>query len=163
MMSYEYLHEVETVELRSSTLRTVSELLPVLERLGFTLHDDVVSLDRNGTIPPWQHSSIIEVEVLCNDHEVTGFEEGEWNAIRLKYLFASLPFELVDQFVEVALKLSRKLATSVSFRGTNVNVGDLKDRFDQIRDEVLSETGEDAGSEGLAIVIHGTYPRRQTN
>src|SRR4051794_279088 len=116
-MEYENLHEFETVELRSATMRATSELLPVFERLGFTLHDDVVSLDRKGVIPPWQHPSIVEVEILGGNQEVFGFDDGKWDVIRLKYLFASLPFELVDQFIEVVFRLSRELSIPVNSRG----------------------------------------------
>ncbi|PQO30430.1 hypothetical protein DTL21_24050 [Bremerella cremea] len=158
-MDYEYLHEIECVELRSVAKRPVTELLPEFRSLGFTLHDDVVSLDRKGKIPPWQHTSIVEVEVQCEGDEVFGFEEGEWDVLQLKYLFATLPFELADRFIDVVFQLAGKLEASVTYRGVEVDASGLKERFAFICDELLSETGEDAGSEGLAILIHSTYPR----
>lgn len=160
-MNYEYLHEVEIVELRTSTPRPISELLPVFDRLGFELHDDLVSFDRKEKIPPWQHSSIAEVEVQYNHEEIFGFDEGEWTTLRLKYLFASLPYELAEKFFKITFALSEQLATPVYFRGSIVSASELSFRFNQVRDELLSETGQDAGSEQLAILIQSTYPRRK--
>ena len=159
MKDYEYLHEVECVELRSDAKRTVSELLQAFRSNGFTLHDDVVSLDRSGKIPPWQHTSVVEVEVQCEGEEVFGFEEGEWNVLHLKYFFATLPFELADRFIDVVFQLAGKLETSVTYRGVEVDASELKERLVLVCDELLSKTGQDAGSEELAILIHSTYPR----
>lgn len=160
-MAYEYFHEVETIDLRHSQAQLTSDLLPVFRRRGFTLHEDVLSLDREGAIPPWQNSSIVDVEVVHNDQDVYDFEEALWSTLRLKYLFASLPFEFVDQFIDVAYALSQELGTSLTFRGRNIDRGELKAHFERFRDEVLTTTGEDVGSEGLAILIYSTYPRRR--
>lgn len=162
-MNYEYLHEVEHVELPTPIKRPVAELLSVFKSLGFAIHDDVASLDRNEKIPPWQHSSIVEVKVQRDGEEVFGFEEGEWDELRCEYLFAYLPYELTERFVEVVFALSRLLSTPVKYRGACVDEHELKDRFTQIRADLLSETGVDAGSEWLAILIHGTYPRRSAD
>ncbi|QDU50174.1 hypothetical protein [Gimesia panareensis] len=163
MINYEYLHELEAVELSSVTKRSVNELLPVFVSLGFTLHDDIVSLDRKDTVPPWQHTSVVEVEVCCGEEEVFGFKKGEWDTLCMKYLFASLPFEFTDRFIEVVFQLSEELGTSVKYQGAGVNAKELTRLFTDIRDELVSETGEIAGSEGLAILIHSTYPRTLRN
>lgn len=160
MMNYEYLHEAEHVELVSLMPQPVSALLPVFEELGFTLHDDVVSFDRAGRIPPWQHSSVVEVEVLYNGEEIFGFDDGAWDVVRLKYLFATLPYELTETFFDLVFAVSARLSTSVRFEGISVDETSLRESFARIRDELIAETGEDAGSERLAIMIHRTYPRR---
>jgi hypothetical protein len=159
-MDFSYLHEVELVELRSVTPRSVIELVPVFKSCGFTFHDDVVSLVRKGRVPPWQHSSVIEVEVQRNGEEVFGFKEGEWDSIQLKYLFASLPFELVDKFFESAMAVADQLGVTPTRHGKVVTADDLRLAFAAVREELLRETGDDAGSEALAIFIHSTYPRR---
>ena len=158
-MDFKYLHEVEFVEIHSITKRPVSRLLPIFRGLGFILHDDVVSLDRKERIPPWQHTSIIEVEVLCDKEEVFGFREGDWDALYLEYHFATLPFELAERFIEIVFQLSVKLETTVMYQGVNVIASELKRQFSLIHDELYSETGEEPGSEGLAILIQSTYPR----
>jgi hypothetical protein len=160
MTMNESLHEVEYVELRMPSLRPVSELLDEFEDLGFTLHDDVVSLDRTDRTPPWQHSSIVEVEVRCDGEEVFGFDEGAWDVVRLKYLFATLPFELADTFIDAVFELSKRLSTPLIYRGNEIDANGLKARFAQVRSEVLASTGEDAGSEGLAILIQSMYRQR---
>ncbi len=159
-MSYEYLHEVERVELCSQVARPTAELPLIFRKLGFTFHDDVVSFDRHGKMPPLQHSSIVEVEVLRNGEEVFGFDDGEWDAIRLKYLFATLPYELVDTFVKVAFSVSKELVLPLRYSGTIVDEMTLQRHFAEIRKDLLGQTGEDAGSERLAILIHSSYPRR---
>ena len=89
-MCYDYLHEVETVVFESESSRSVGELQPIFRALGFRLHEDVFSLDRDDTPPPWQHGSIIEVEILSGDSEVFDLD-GSWTTLKLKYLFAFLP------------------------------------------------------------------------
>ena len=160
MMNYEYLHEVEHVEIRSPIPRPISELAPIFRSLGFTFHEDIVSLDRQERMPPWQHSSVVEVEVLCGGEEIFGFDEGQWDTIRIKYLFASLPFELTDKFVEIAFLMSKEIAIPLERAGETIDEKSLRERFAWIRKELLDQTGEEAGSEGLAILIHSTYPRR---
>lgn len=159
-MDYTYFHEVEVVELRSPSPRPLAELLAVFTSQGFALHDDVVSLDRTGKVPPWQHPSIVEVEVLHQGEEVFGFGEGAWDTIELKYLLASLPPESINRFIDVVAATSDQLGLAPEFGGEKVTIDALRREFTRIRDEVLSETGEKAGSEGLAILIHSTYPRR---
>jgi hypothetical protein len=158
-MEYSYLHEAERVRLRSATPRPRLELLEVLTSQGFSLHEDVLSLDRGGKIPPWQHPSIVEITVFHEDEEVFGFDEGVWDAIELNYLFASLPFENVERFLAIVAATCERLSLCPEFRGKTTTVESLRVEFDRIRDEVQSQTGETPGSEGLAILIHSTYPR----
>ena len=159
-MDYEKLHEVEVVTLRSESPRPLSELLPIFTSQGFTLHDDVVSLDRGDQVPPWQHAAVVEVECQLEGQEVFGFDEGEWDAVLLKYLFASLPYQFVDQFIDVVDAISKRLGLQPEFHGRLVDRESLKEEFDRIRNELILETGEEAGSEQLAILIQSTYPRR---
>ncbi|WP_182868452.1 hypothetical protein [Stieleria mannarensis] len=158
-MTFEYLHEQEVVAFRSSTRRPLAELLPTFTSQGFALHDDTVSLDRSDNVPPWQHPSIVEVECQLDGDEVFGFDEGEWDTLLMKYLFASVPFEFVDQFVDVVITTGRLLGIEPKFHGNPVSGESLKEKFERIREQLLSETGELAGSEQLAIIIQSTYPR----
>lgn len=160
MTSYEYLHEVEEVELQANPARPVHELLPMFRSLGFTLHDDVVSLDRRGRVPPWQCDSIVEVEVRSGGEEVYGFEDGEWDAIRLRYLFATLPADLIDRFIDVVFAVSHALSLPVHYRGAEVDEASLRRLFAEVQADLAAETGEEPGSQSLAILIHSTYPRR---
>jgi hypothetical protein len=158
-MDYSYLHELEFVEFKSVLPKRIPELVPVFRSCGFTFHDDVVSVVRKGRVPPWQHSSVVEVVVQRNGEEIFGFEQGEWDTIRLEYLFASLPFDLVDEFLYVVTAIADKLGIPPTFRGERVAPIDVKRRFLEAREDLIRETGEDAGSERLAILIHATYPR----
>lgn len=159
-MTYESLHELEYVELRSPSRRSTRDLVAIFKGHGFTLSDDVLFLARKGRLPPWQHSSIAEVRIECDGEEVFGFDEGEWTSIRLEYLFATLPFELVDRFIEAADAISRELGTPMLFRGTVVKATELRDIFEQINADLVSSTGEMPGSDGVAILIQSTHPRR---
>ncbi len=159
-MDYAYLHEVEIVAFQSPTSRPLAELLTVFLGQGFTLHDDIVSLDRKDRSPPWQHCSLVEVEVRHGGVEVFGFDEGSWDLIELKYLFASLPYDNVKRFLEVVATTSGLLGIPPEFKGEKTTLDSLASEFSRIRDELRANTGEDAGSEGLAILIQSTYPRR---
>lgn len=160
MMDFENLHEDECLSLVPVKKRPLTELKSVFKSHGFTFHDDLVSLDRKGRIPPWQHPSTVEVEVTCEGDEVFGFDSGEWDLIRLKYLFATLPYSESEEFIRTAFSLANALELSVFYDGAPTTPTDLKDRFSNIRDKLIVETGEDVGSEGLAILIHKTYHRR---
>ncbi len=159
-MDFNYLHEVESIEFTAETSRPLAELPKLFTGLGFTIHDDVLSLDRRGRVPPWQHPSIVEVEVRHNGEEVFGFEEGEWNTISLKCLFATLPFDAIVMFIEVVDSVSNALGILATYRGSMVTARSLLGEFERVRDELVAETGEETGSEGLAILIQSTYPRR---
>ena len=45
-------------------------------------------------------------------------------------------------------------------KNKEVTADDLRQGFAAVREELIRETGDDAGSEGLAIFIHSTYPGR---
>lgn len=160
MTNYTHLYEVEQVEICLKVPRPIAELAPIFLKLGFTFHDDIVSLDRHERIPPWQHSSVVEIELLFRGDEVYGFDEGEWDTMRIKYLFASLPFELSDKFLEIAFLIGNELSLPLTQAGAAIDQMWLRQRFNWIRQELLDKTGEEPGSEGLAILIHSTYPRR---
>jgi len=159
MSKFDYLHEVEVASFTARSPRPLIELLGFFKSQGFTLHDDVVSLDRKGKLPPWQHSSIVEVQTELQGEEVFGFEEGSWDCLKLKYLFASLPFELVDRFIRVVENTRDFLSISPEFLGKLVSGADLKLEFEHFKKEVVSEIGDEPGSESLAIFIQTTYPR----
>ncbi len=158
-MSFEYLHEVEVVSLYSNQKRPLKVLLSVFYEQGFTLDDDIVSLDRTDSVPPWQHSSIVEVECQLHGEEVFGFDEGDWDSLHLEYLFATLPFECAESFVSVVARTCKLLSIDPTFNGQITTCESLMRDFAIIREELMAVTGEDAGSEGLAIHIRSTYPR----
>ncbi len=133
MTNYDHLHELEIVTFRSGKPRPRKELLRVFGSQGFTLHDDVFSLDRLGKQPPWQHSSFVELEVRYQNEEVFGFEEGVWDELRLKYLFAFLPFECVEEFMRSVEATSQHLGISPEFRGQATDRLKLRKDFEQIR------------------------------
>lgn len=160
MMKVDDFHEIEVVELHSTVHRTLSELLTCFRELEFTIHEDVASLDRKGDVPLWQHSSIVEVTIQCDCEEVFGFDEGEWNAIQLKYLYATLPHELTERFIDIVSGISKVLLLPIEYQGCQIDEIGLRQRFAQIRTDLLAKTGEEAGSEALAILIHQSYPRR---
>lgn len=158
-MDYSYLHEVEAIEFRAKKPRPRSELLGVFLSQGFNLHDDLVSLDRTGKVPPWQHSSIVEVEVQLHGNEVFGFEDGDWDKVILKYLFASLPITCAKAFIRVVNLTGEKLGIIPVYKGNEFDQDFLEGEFKRVQEDLISETGEEPGSEGLAILIQSTYPR----
>ncbi len=158
-MNYDYLHEVEFVELSNAQGIPRIALLPVFQKLGFKRFDDIVSLEREGNVPPWQAQSLVEVKVFFNDAEVYGFGDEDWDVLRLEYLFASLPFDLVATYVDVVFQVSESLKSPLLDQGKEINTEKLMTKFTQARDELLTEAGCDPGSEFLQIFIQSTYPR----
>jgi hypothetical protein len=157
IMDYQLLHEIESLRLESASIRAFSDLARCLRSCGFVQHDDVFSLDRTDAVPPWQHFSIAEVRVLRADVEV--YDEDGWDAVRLDYLFASLPLTLVDPFVAAAFSLSRCLNLAITYRGQLMNEQLALATFRGFADDLKRELYETPGSEELAIFIAQTYPR----
>src|SRR5260370_40130334 len=161
-MSFDYLHEVEVVSFQTDSPQQVAPLAALLESLGFTLHDDVYSLDRVDKVQPWQHGSIVEVEMLLDGKEVFDLE-GEWNSLKLKYLLAFLPADYICIFVDSVFAVARELNLSPVLGGEVTTRDGLLERLSAFAQDLESELGEQPGSEGLAIIIHGTYPRPREN
>jgi hypothetical protein len=159
MIDFSYLHEIEIVSFRADQRKPLNEILSSFEDQGFALHDDIISLDRKGIIPPWQHSSIVSVEFQLDGEEVFGFEDGEWNIILLKYLFASLPFDLSETFIQVVKEIGEEFKIIPYFHGKETDAQALRKSFLEINSEIMAKTGEAPGSESLAILIQNTYPR----
>lgn len=159
MISYDYLHEIECVDFRSHCRRPVPDLFSLFWDLGFTAHYDIVTLDRCGVVPPWQSTSIVTIDVYCANEVVYGFDDGEWDAIRLKYLFATLPFEFTETFLGIASRVSRDLKLPMEKDGSAVDERILRSKFTEFREDLLLRTRSQPGSEALAMLIHSTYPR----
>ena len=64
-MKYDFLHEAEEVYLESDAPRPCSVVHSILEQLGYTLHEDVYSLDRQ-----WQSEAFVDVYVMVGESEV---------------------------------------------------------------------------------------------
>jgi len=160
MKDYSHLHEEEVVSFCAPNPRPVAELLELFLAQGFTLHDDVLCLDRSNRGQPWQSSSIVAVEVSCRGKEIFGFEEGEWDEVKLKYLFAYLPFELTERFFVVIETTGRELGMGPQRNGKPTSIDALRADFQAFKTQLLAEVGDEPGSESAAIVIQYTYPRK---
>lgn len=152
-------HELEEVILESPSVRKVPELSKILRSLGFTLHEDVFSLDRSDDVAAWQSDSIVEVQLVFNERETFNLK-GKWNSIRLQYYLATLPVELGSIFLDTVHKIAQALNLPMRFRGEVVSVEQLRAIFDRYSKELVNDLGESPGSEGLAIMIHEAYHRR---
>ncbi|MCA9126424.1 MAG: hypothetical protein KDB22_05035 [Planctomycetales bacterium] len=58
------------------------------------------------------------------------------------------------------MAVAEQLGVTPTRHGKEVTADDLRQGFAAVREELIRETGDDAGSEGLAIFIHSTYPGR---
>jgi hypothetical protein len=157
-VDYDYLHELELVTFRIQSPRPVRALAAFLRALGFTLHEDVLSLDRKGNMPPWQHKSVVEVKILKDGKEVFDLD-AHWNVLNLEYLLAWLPAECIDVFVDCVFQVARWLGSPATHRGVQVTERELRDSLNGFCRELEDRVGESVGSEGLAILIQSTYPR----
>jgi len=159
-MEFDYLHESEELVLRTQAKQPCALLWQVLAEQGFTLHEDVFSLDRpkKPPIPVWQTDSFVSVDILDDGTEV--FErEDQWNKVVLKYLLASQPRSGIPIFVRAAFALSNCLSIPVLFKGNLITMNDLERRLTEFADELRDRLGE-PGTESVAIFIESTYPRR---
>jgi hypothetical protein len=158
MSDYHFLHEVEVVSFVASAPRRVSTIGKFLRQLGFSLHDDVFSFDRKGRIPPWQHSSIVEVKFIRQGIELFDVD-GEWDQLDFEYLYASLPEQYVQIYLDLVRKISIFLDLEPVHNGEIVSFDSLELIFRECAQDLEREYGETAGSESLAIMVQMTYPR----
>src|SRR3990172_7822436 len=114
MSEFGYLHEAEDVWLISDTVRWCAELWPVLTGLGFELDEDVFTVDRSGKLPLWQSRSIIAIHVLRGDREIYD-EHSQWDRVKLRYLLATLPPEVLAVFVEKAASVADQLRLPMQY------------------------------------------------
>jgi hypothetical protein len=161
-MDFEYLHEVEDVLLTSNTKRSCAVLWTLFREQGFTLYEDVFSLDRpkKPKLPLWQSEAFVDVDIF-NDETPIYEPEKEWNRIVLKYLLATQPRFGIAVFSKNAAEISARLSIPMIFRGKLVIRDELEKHLNIIADELTAQLGE-PGSEDVAIVIQSTYPRRRT-
>ncbi len=156
-MKYDYLHESETVCLHANTPRPCNEVVSVLEELGFTLHEDIFTLDRAGSIPPWESSSWVHVDFFLGEKEIYDLS-AQWDTIKLVYLLATIPREGISKFVASASRLSMSLGVPMTYKDRVVTEKELEAALNDCADELEREVA-DPGSETVAIFIESTYPR----
>jgi hypothetical protein len=156
-MKYDFLHEAEEVYLRSEARRPCSVVHSILEQLGYTLHEDVYSLDREGALPPWQAEAFVDVYIMEGESEV--YEPSEtWDTIKLVYLLATLPKDGIQRFAASASRISHLLRIPMTYGGKLVSEQDLTQALLDCADELRLNVGE-PGTESVAIYIESTYPR----
>lgn len=160
-MTFDDLHEAEDVTFASDKKQACLSLWKILKTSGFTLHEDVFSLDRpkKPPLPIWQSESFVEVSIL-NDNEEVYESSGEWNKLVLRYLLATQPRQGIPTFAKTAATLSERLGIPMVFHGKPVTIEELEANLNRFAGEVTANLGE-PGSEEVAILIRATYPRRK--
>jgi hypothetical protein len=157
MSSYEYLHPAEDVWLVPDGRRECTELWRLMPSVGFELDDDVFVIDRKGRLPIWQSRSIVSAYVFLGEQEIYE-EEAHWDRIRLRYLLATLPADLIPLFVDKAAALAGVLRLPMVYRGQAVDAASLMGRLELCAQELREAVGE-PGSREVAIAVKTSYPR----
>ena len=156
-MDYDFLHEAEDVYLVSDVPRRCSVIHSILAQLGYTLHEDVYSLERPGPTPLWQSESFVHVDILSGPSEV--YQPWEtWDTVKLVYLLATLPSDGITTFVASVSQVSRLLEIPMTYAGKVVSAIQLEQALLRCADELRVNVGE-PGAESVAIFIESTYPR----
>lgn len=161
-MEFDYLHEVEDVVLTSYAKRPCAALWNLFSEQGFTLYEDVFSLDRprKPKLPLWQSEAFVDVDIFSDENPIYEPDE-EWNKVVLKYLLATQPRSGIAIFSKHASEISARLDIPMTFKGKVVTSEELEKQLNNFADELTAQVGE-PGSEDVAIVIQSTYPRRRT-
>ena len=159
MNGFEFLHEMETVQFVVEPEQRIRSLGSHFRGLGFRRHDDLFVMDRPRPTPPWQPTSLVEVRFQRGGVETFEVQNGWFDTLCLHFLLASLPFEFAETFVAVVEQTSRFLGVPGRYRSADVTALQLMSHLRECRMELLDRTGEEPGSEALAILILDTYPR----
>ena len=157
-------HEAECIELRAATPRSRRELHGVLKQLGCRAIDDCYAFDRRDQVQPWQSASLFTVDVYLGeaapyetDDDVLEGLSTQWDRLRVRYLMATVPAQLIGPFVDAVERLAQALGLEVHFAGERRELSQVRDELAAIA-RWLDEQYFEAGSENLALLIADEYP-----
>lgn len=127
----------------------------ILKELGATLHYDVYGFARSGKHPIWQSEDFASVDLFIAGERADAQDGAD--KIVLSYPMATIPSSYINQFLDLAFALAERLETPVLLSGKPIDRDALLAEFDEAVGRLMSEWGEEPGSESLAIMIETQY------
>ncbi|WP_299843672.1 hypothetical protein [uncultured Paracoccus sp.] len=156
-MPADFFEEVPVV-LKLDSPRSAGELNRVLRELGATLDYDVYNFDRSEKHPIWQSESYALIDLAIGGQRADAQDGAD--QITVSYPMATIPSTYIARFVDLVLALAGRLGATVLYCGEPVDRGQMITELDKIVTSLMTEWGEEPGSESLAIMIEEQFARR---
>lgn len=131
--------------------RSAGELNRIFHTLGATLHYDIYTFDRSEKHPDWQSESFAYIHMFLADRRVDAQDGAD--RLKLTYMMATVPSVFVEVFADIAANLAEKLDVDIELNGEKMTRQKIIDVLDQAVSELMSDWGEEPGSETLAIMM----------
>lgn len=148
-------HEAVLIEMELQKSIQPGRLNRVLKGLGATLDYDVYSFYRDDDYPEWQSDIYMMLTLSHGGKEVDA--QGSVDCITLDYPMASIGAEYINQFADKSFEISKELQGTVRAAGKELTKETLIELLESIAGEIMSEWGEEPGSEVLAMMIENSY------
>lgn len=154
-MTNDPFHQIISIFLELEEKYPSGHINRVMKETGATLHYDVYGYDRTDKGPVWQSESYIYVALFCNGHGVDA--QSSVDKIELQYPLATIGSEYISKFADTAIELASELNCRLLLNGEEIDRNALITYCENMATELMSEWGEEPGSETLRILIEQNY------
>lgn len=152
-MSDKYFQQV-SITLKLNKEISGGTLNRVIKSYGAKLSYNVYAFERLDSFPNWQSECFAYVKLEKSGNEVDA-QEG-CDSIILNYPMATIDSSNISVFSNLVIDLSKALDAEVfSDLGLIESKISLVDYLDSVSSKLMSETGEEPGSEILRMMIEG--------
>ncbi len=148
-------HQIVSVDIELKKAYSAGGINRILKEFGAKLHYDVYSFERIDKGPIWQSESYIYVALFYKGKEVDAQETSD--RIELQYPLATIGSEYISKFAEIVTNLASFFNSNPKLDSTIVDKKGLVSHCDELVTELITEWGEEPGSETLKILIESNY------
>lgn len=157
-MDTEFYEEV-AVTLALAEAVSAGRLNRILRDLGATLYYDVYSFDRPDKHPRWQSEAFASVDLTLNGERADAQDGAD--TIRVSYPLATVPSTFIGPYVELVYTLADRLdGVPVHYDGRPITAPELTVELERMVTELMTEWGEEPGSQTLVMMIESQYGPR---
>lgn len=156
-MNDDPFYQMVHVELELGKNFSAGRVNRIIKEAGGTLSYDVYGFKRTDKAPVWQSGSYLYLSLYSDGERVDAQEAAD--KIVLEYPMATIGSEFISKFADVAEKLASAFEVKALLNGKVCDRDGLIAHCEDIVSRLMSEWGEEPGSESLRIMIEQNYPR----
>lgn len=154
-MTNDPFHQIVSVFVELGKQYSSGEINRIMKEAGATLHYDVYGFERVEKGPVWQSESYIYVALFCDGNEVDAQESVD--KIEFQYPMATIGAEYISKFTDIVVNLASEFNANILLNGIVIDKSALIAHCESLVTELMSEWGEEPGSETLRILIEQNY------
>ncbi len=148
-------HQIVSVVIPFGRVHSSGEVNRIFKTLGATLHYDVYGFDRLEKGPVWQSESYAYTVLFCQGNEVDAQEQSD--SVELQYPLATIGSEYIENFAELTERVAAAFNTKAILDGKPVDKQSIISWCESLTSNLMSEWGEEPGSQTLRILIESNY------